>query len=418
MKSHQYIAQLSAVALATSLVSIGALAQSSTQIYGVMDAGVTRVTGLKGGSVTQLASGIMEGSRWGIRTSEDLGGGYRALATIESRFELDTGAESNRPASGTQLPDRINSTTALGLPSALAPAVAAVGAQLGNTLGVNLAGNAFDRQSYVGLVTPVGAFIMGRQYSPVFEVLATYDTMKTESALSAAQIASIPAGLDNRVSNALQYRIQLSGLTASAMYGFGESSTSGANNFQGFMVSYKNDRFALGVGHNKRNNELGQKSLNNTILGASAFLGQDTISAFWGSIKDANPSGLSGIAATLTPLVGATYAAAVQNAYSTAFQQDSKLMHIGYRKQFGSTSATIAYSRLDDKTTANADVSSYGFAITKSLSKRTDLNFVMARAVNKNSAQVALGGNGYLGGVTSAAGVDSTSIAFGVRHKF
>lgn len=412
------IAKLSALAGAMSLMSVSALAQTTTQIYGVMDAGVTRVTGLAGGTGTQLASGIMEGSRWGIRTSEDLGGGYRALASVESRFELDTGAESNRPASGAQLPDRISSASALGLPGALAPAVAAVGAQLGSTLGVNLAGNAFDRQSYVGLVTPAGAFILGRQYSPAFEVLATYDTMKTESALSAAQIASIPAGLDNRVSNALQYRIQLSGLTASAMYGFGESTTGGANKFQGFMVSYKNDRYALGFGQNKRNNEVGQKSLNNTIVGGSVFFGQDTVSAFWGSIKDPNPSGLSTIAATLTPLVGPTYAALVQNAYASALQQDSRLLHIGYRKQFGSNMATIAYNRLNDKTAPNADVSSYGVALTHMFSKRTDLNFVVARANNTGSAQVALGGNGYLGGVTSAAGSDSTSIAFGIRHKF
>ena len=84
-----------------------ASAFSQVTLYGVADAGITRVTGYAQGSVTQLNSGIMEGSRWGIKGSEDLGGGYRALFTLESRVELDTGGQSNRPTSGNQLPDRL-----------------------------------------------------------------------------------------------------------------------------------------------------------------------------------------------------------------------------------------------------------------------------------------------------------------------
>jgi hypothetical protein len=37
---------------------------------------------------------------------------------------------------------------------------------------------------------------------------------------------------------------------------------------------------------------------------------------------------------------------------------------------------------------------------------------------NKNLAQVAPGGNGYIGGVTASAGTDSTGVAFGIRHRF
>jgi predicted porin len=37
---------------------------SSVTLYGIADAGINHVTGLKQGSVTQLASGIMEGTRW------------------------------------------------------------------------------------------------------------------------------------------------------------------------------------------------------------------------------------------------------------------------------------------------------------------------------------------------------------------
>jgi hypothetical protein len=37
---------------------------------------------------------------------------------------------------------------------------------------------------------------------------------------------------------------------------------------------------------------------------------------------------------------------------------------------------------------------------------------------NRKNGQAAPGGNGYLGGVTRAAGVDSTSLALGIRHRF
>ena len=61
-------------------------------LYGLVDVGITSVSGLKDGTVTQIASGIMEGSRWGLKGNEDLGGGYKAIFTLESRVEADTGA--------------------------------------------------------------------------------------------------------------------------------------------------------------------------------------------------------------------------------------------------------------------------------------------------------------------------------------
>ena len=78
----------------------------------------------------------------------------------------------------------------------------------------------------------------------------------------------------------------------------------------------------------------------------------------------------------------------------------------------------IRDSRLDDRRSANADTTSYGVAYTYPLSKRTNLNAVLTRFDNKGTGQAAPGGNGYLGGVTGAAGQDSTSIALGIRHSF
>ncbi len=411
---------LRATALAATLLCCGAAqAQSTVTIYGLVDAGVTRVSGLRAGTVTQVASGIMEGSRWGLRGNEDLGGGYRAIFTLENRFEADTGSVTNRPISGTQLPDRLSTVAGLGLNPAL-PGVGALvtGAAnaLGGQIGVNVAGAYFDRQIFLGLITPVGAVLAGRQYTPAFEIQGNYDIMQTQSGLAAGQIVSLPAGVDIRVSNALAYRIQTGGISAAAMVGFGEvAGDSGKSRLVGFNVNYKSDDFSVGLGYNSRNNELGAKSLTTTVLGASAPVGGGTISALLGNIKDENPSGLSTLA---TQLGGSATAIAIQNAYINGFKQDGSLAHIGYRYITGPNTISVAYTRYNDKTAANADVASYGVAYTYALSKRTDLNAVLVRYANKNTAQVAPGGNGYLGGVSGRAGQDSTGLAFGIRHRF
>ena len=99
-------------------------APNSVTLYGIADAGVMHVTGTT--SSNSVVSGIMEGSRFGFRGNEDLGGGWRAIFTLENRTELNNGTLSNRPPTGSQVPDRLNKASLLGLPTALQPAVSGV----------------------------------------------------------------------------------------------------------------------------------------------------------------------------------------------------------------------------------------------------------------------------------------------------
>ncbi len=407
---------LTTLALACS----ASMAQStnSVTLYGLVDAGVSRVTGLRGGTNNQLVSGIMEGSRFGLRGNEDIGGGYRALFTMENRLELNNGTLSNRPASGAQVPDRLATASLLGLPTALQPAVSGVAANLGNTIGVNLNNAFWDRQVYLGLVTPVGAVLAGRQYTPAYEVAATFETMGTQSSLAAGQITALPTGIEIRTSNALQYRIVQGPFTAGVMYGFGVPGNRKANQLIGVQGVYNGSLFQAGIGYNTRNNELGAKSLTSTVVGASAKVGPGKANVMVAQITDDNPSGLSSVGASLVPLVGATAAGLVQNAFITAFKQDGMLFNVGYKFETGPNTIYVAYSSLDDKTASNADVASYGAAYTYALSKRTDLNLVLTHFNNKGLAQAAPGQAGFLGGVTASAGTDSNSLAFGIRHRF
>ena len=66
-------------------------AQSSVTLYGIVDVGIES---LDVGSVdaTRLQSGISAGSRWGIRGSEELKPGWRALFTLETGLRPTPGA--------------------------------------------------------------------------------------------------------------------------------------------------------------------------------------------------------------------------------------------------------------------------------------------------------------------------------------
>jgi predicted porin len=430
------------VALASALCCAG-LAQAQVgppgvTLYGLIDVGITSVSGLKAGTVTQVASGIMEGSRWGLKGNEDLGGGYKAIFTLESRFEADTGSLSNRPITGSQLSDRFSQAPLLGLTSpspelsaVYQGAVNGVDAIIASQFGVNVGvdGNRlFDRQAYVGLITPFGAILAGRQYTPAYETFGTFDTMATQSALSAGQIAQFPAVFEIRNSNALAYRIVKNGFSGALMYAPGEvAGDSSAGSLMGANVGYKNDTFAVGIGYNTKNNELGDKSLTSTVLGASMNIASSSkVSALVATFKDDNPNGLSRISDVLTPqltpVVGENLAPAiasqVENAFIEAFKQDGILYHIGYRNVTGPHTVSVAYNQYNDSRPVNADVRSYGMAYTYALSKRTDMSAVAVRFDNQNLAQVAPGGNGYLGGVTKEAATDSTGLAFGIRHRF
>ncbi|MDP1690756.1 MAG: porin [Burkholderiaceae bacterium] len=411
---------------------------NSIQLYGIVDVGVQRVTGYAKGTDTALVSGIMEGSRFGLRGNEDLGGGWRALFTLENRTEANNGSISNRPPSGSQVPDRLLDARLVipalcpvatpsgptGLPTcAIQAAVSGVAANIGSTLGVNhLADSRFwDRQAYVGLVTPYGAILAGRQYTPAYEISATFDIMGTQSSLAAGQAGAIPPSIDIRVSNALQYRIVMGGLTASAMYAFGGvPGNNSASRFGGVMASYKLGDMVVGAAYNRKNNDLGEDSLTSTVLGASYAIGPGTVSGMVVKYKDDNfLGGARGQFATaLTPSLGLGGATLVVNGFVNALKQDAQLLHVGYKMTTGPNTFYVAYTTVNDKRPNNADTATYGVAYTYALSKRTDLNAVVTHFNNKNLAQAAPGQAGFLGGVTKSAGTDSNSLAFGIRHRF
>ncbi|PRX23081.1 putative porin [Paraburkholderia sp. BL18I3N2] len=70
-------------------------AQSGVSLYGEIDASAVWVKNVDGGHQFQLASGLIDGSFWGMQGSEDLGGGSHATFHLERGFSVTTGADQN-----------------------------------------------------------------------------------------------------------------------------------------------------------------------------------------------------------------------------------------------------------------------------------------------------------------------------------
>jgi predicted porin len=167
-----------ALALAVlALASAGAAAQQVT-IYGVIDVAVERISNTTAAGVTNWRMPSTTGSvpsRWGLRGSEDLGNGLKAVFTLESGFAPGTGA-------------------------------------------LGQAGRSFGRQAFVGLSGPWGTVALGRQYTMTFWSLLDADVIGP----MVFAIGSLDPYIPNaRVDNAISYRGTFSGLTVGATYSLG-----------------------------------------------------------------------------------------------------------------------------------------------------------------------------------------------------
>ena len=85
----------SLIALAVLAASGAAMAQSSVTLYGIADVWVGNVSaddGTTDESYTQMVNGGVSSSRWGMKGSEDLGGGLKANFQFEQAVNVDDGA--------------------------------------------------------------------------------------------------------------------------------------------------------------------------------------------------------------------------------------------------------------------------------------------------------------------------------------
>ncbi|HEX7911994.1 MAG TPA: porin [Paraburkholderia sp.] len=173
----------------SSLFAAPAMAQTSVTLYGVLDEGINYTNNVGHGHVYELASGYAQGSRWGLKGAEELGGGLKAIFQLENGFDLNTGR-------------------------------------------LNQGGRMFGRQAFVGLSAErYGTLTFGRQYDSVVDFLA----QTTANGNWAGYLFSHPYDNDNtdnsfRLDNAVKYTSpSLSGFQFGGVYSF-SNDTNFANN--------------------------------------------------------------------------------------------------------------------------------------------------------------------------------------------
>jgi predicted porin len=111
------------VAAALAALAAPSFAQSNVTLYGVADMFYQYADGAN--SLSRAQSGGLAGSRFGLRGSEDLGGGLRANFTLEGGVNLDDGTSGQ-------------------------------------------GGAMFGRQAHVGLSGSFGSVSLGRQYTALY----------------------------------------------------------------------------------------------------------------------------------------------------------------------------------------------------------------------------------------------------------
>ena len=414
-----------------------AMAQSSVTIYGIADAGIMYVNNGGGDSKVKLVSGIADGSRLGFRGTEDMGGGYKAIFNLEARVELDNGKQQAGNLSSNQtlaLTEGLNYTipAAAGGAATAAKLLAGVQAALNPAINVNINNALFDRTSMVGLVTPVGAILLGRMYTPGYEVLAAGDVFESGTAAGWGGIVGgtgglLTAGVSIRSDKSVQYRIETpNGFKAAVMYGFEKSGYVGMDKRTwGANMRYVANGWDVGLGYNYGTDQVGEKGLVTTTLAGSYSTGPWKL--FLGAHKQQNPNSViiryamdtlaptfAGFGTTLGPILSAQTTAALKR----NFNLDAISYQAGFHYKLGQGRVMASVVRQDDKRADASDATQYGLGYDYNLSKRTDVYLVGAYIKNENDGQYAIGAASASGGFTAKPGMSSKGVQIGMRHRF
>ncbi len=397
-----------------SVASVSAYSQSNVTLYGIIDSGVNytnnvqtakTATGLTGGhqiAMIEGGSAGLQGSRWGLRGSEDLGGGLKAIFVLESGFYSNNGV-------------------------------------------MNQGGALFGRQAYVGLSNPIGTVTLGRQYDPVVDLYGPF--------LAAPQwggyMSSHPGDLDNalnsrRINNSIKFRsANYRGLTVEAMMNLGGTPGSFSNNWiWGAGAAYANGPFSIGAGY------LNIRNPNTSFFGANPNAGPATtnnLGSFgsatspesnpvFAGYASANRLEIAGIGAGVT--LGSLN---VNLAYSNTRFEDmgssSGPNPLRYRgtaafnnaeinAKYQFTPALLAgvaydYTRnggAGGKGGANYNLFSAG--IDYFLSKRTDVYTIAVYEKTSGTDSLGQSAVAQITGLTPSTNDKQVSLRVGIRHKF
>ncbi|SEB16227.1 porin [Paraburkholderia sartisoli] len=225
-------AGLKASPIAAAVLSLSAVtchAQSNVTLYGIIDASVDYVSNESGHHAVQAQNGMINGSRWGLKGNEDLGGGTSAVFQLENGFNIFNG-------------------------------------KLGQ------GGREFGRQAWVGLKDKtLGTVTFGRQYDPTIWYLAVYTGGFNGGTAFAHPFDNDNMGNSFRLDNAVEYASPTwGGFSMRGMYAF-------SNQAGGFK---SNRAYSAGAGYTRGGLSLG-----------TAFIMIDNVGGNAGGAVDGSTTG-------------------------------------------------------------------------------------------------------------------------------
>lgn len=357
MKIQQHL-----LAAALAAVVGTAAAQSNVTLYGVVDLGLVSEHGGANGALTKITSGVGSVSRFGLKGSEDLGGGLSAIFTLESGFKADTGAQDS-------------------------------------------AGVLFQRQSWMGLRSRQwGTLTLGRQYTPFYKTFSDVaDPFGTSYAGTARNLFPV-SGATTRASNTVKYASpNMHGFSAEAAYSFGEQA--------GSMKAGSQTSFAAGYQEGPLNLRLGRLDRNSDVVGgADHDSGSNTILAAnydfkfvkaYAAYEEDDGYNVGTLANSSNPYGG------VAPTPST----DAREILIGFTMPLGRGTLIASHIDKDDRTFYDQDAQQDAIAYVHPLSPRTSVYTAYAKIRNQNGAGYTVGNNAEAGGGDSAFNL-------GFRHAF
>ena len=262
--------------LAASAASGIASAQSTVTLYGLADVYVGSTTTKQspvGGASTSLRqtvinSGGFNGSRFGLKGSEDLGGGLKANFVLEGGYDISTGAANSYVSP-------YNFTNA----------------------GAGVTSNAtFGRNAWVGLSSGFGEVKLGNMWTPYDEVKGSgAGAFDANIFAPAANDVWLSNGHQANPGNAIYYSTpNVGGLSAAGMVSLGENkgTTVKAGGIGSINVQYAGGPLAAAFAYQvERQGNLTGSNPNKvkfTQLNGSYNLGVAKLLAAYGNVKVAN----------------------------------------------------------------------------------------------------------------------------------
>jgi len=328
--------------LAAALIAgFAGVAQAQTPatnvtLYGIVDEGITyksidSYTGHDSQSITGVDSGIQSGSRWGLKGSEDLGGGLKANFVLESGFNADTGSSAQ-------------------------------------------GGLLFGRQSFVGLSGGFGEVRLGRQMVAGYELATLLDPFGAGFG-SAGMQSTFSSANALRVNNAAVYRSPVvNGFLGVVGYSFnalGNEVAGLSNNTHATTVGlgYLNGPLALLGSYEQVNLPGASDDVKQWWIGGTYDLKVVKLAAAYGQDKN-QVAAVAPYGNTTTPGFG--------------ISADAKQYMLGVTVPLGAGNLLGSFQNRDDKTTANLDGRVVSVGYTYPLSARTNVYTYLADVDGKN----------------------------------